>query len=150
MFPSGLKALTSITLLFKTTSSIHESMDEEVFRTDTNDDQYKKLEDFAPWMDYQAMLYTISFIYPCQILFSYVWSECIQSKIQNHYCLFIKLDCNVRPKHGLKISLQDVIHKYVSMMLCIIFFLLLLIGQIGLQKLNTVQDEKIIEFSDSL
>ena len=36
MFPSGLKALTSITLLFTTTSSIHESMDEEVLRTDTD------------------------------------------------------------------------------------------------------------------
>ena len=52
MFPSGLKALTSITLLFTTTSSMHESMDEEVFKTDTNDDQYKKFEDFAPWTEY--------------------------------------------------------------------------------------------------
>ena len=34
------------------TSSIHESMDEEVFRTDTDEDQYKKLEYFAPWMEY--------------------------------------------------------------------------------------------------
>lgn len=35
-------------------------------------------------------------------------------RLQNHYCLFIKLDCNARPKHGLKISLSDVIHKYVA------------------------------------
>lgn len=34
------------------TSTIHEIMDEEVFMTDANEDQYKKLEDFAPWMEY--------------------------------------------------------------------------------------------------
>jgi len=34
------------------TSTIHDSMDEEVFMTDANEDQYKKLEDFAPWMEY--------------------------------------------------------------------------------------------------
>lgn len=34
------------------TSTILESVDEEVFMTDANEDQHKKLEDFAPWMEY--------------------------------------------------------------------------------------------------
>ena len=34
------------------TSIIHESMDEEVLTIDTYEHHYKKLEYFAPWMEY--------------------------------------------------------------------------------------------------